>query len=99
MPPVLPTDKLGMSPISGVILFDGMGGAGLCLERSGAAEIEGERPCIDGERRDRGISPVGAPIGFAGRLEGNGDGTVCICFAEPVRGWIEGDVAKFRFET
>jgi len=73
-----------MSPNSGVTLFDGT--AGLCLDRRGAPEVEGERPCIEGDRRDRGISPVGAPIGLAGRLEGKGDGTVFECFAEAARG-------------
>lgn len=59
----------------------------------GAAEGEGERPCIAGERRDRGISPVGAPIGFAGKLDGSGEGTVLVCLIGPARGWEEGEVA------
>lgn len=55
--------------------------AGLCRDRMGTAEVEGECPCMEGDRRDRGISPVGAPIGFAGRLAGKGDKAPLCCLA------------------
>lgn len=56
----------------------------------------GVAPCMLGDKRDRDVSLIGAPIGLAGRLEGNGEGVAFCCFAAGVTfDAREGEVAGF----